>query len=176
EMRLLLELAGDVAFAVDHIEKSEKARYLAYYDPLTGLANRTLFHERLEQSLRTAAREQRKLALLMMDIERFRSISDTLGRNAGDEILKQIATRLNETARDAGWVARVGGDVFAIIVPDVASEDELARRTEQHLAEMFSRPYRFGDTDVPISAKLGIALFPADAAEGDKLVRNAEAA
>src|SRR5438105_5911882 len=122
EMRLLLELAGDVAFAVDHIEKSEQAHYLAYYDPLTGLANRTLFHERLEQSLRTAAREQRKLALLMMDIERFRSICDTLGRNAGDEVLKQIATRLNEIARDAGWVARVGGDVFAIIVPDIASE------------------------------------------------------
>jgi diguanylate cyclase (GGDEF)-like protein/PAS domain S-box-containing protein len=173
EMRLLVDLAGDVSFAMEYIEKTEEAEYLAYYDPLTGLTNRTLFHERLEQALRSAAREQRRLALVTLDIERFRKINDTLGRHAGDELLKQIAERLNYHSVDTEWVARVGPDVFAIVVPDVPSEDELARRTEQRLRQLFGTPYRIVDDELRVSGKLGIALFPNDAADADALVRNA---
>src|SRR6185295_1268979 len=91
EMRLLLELAGDIAFALDHIAKSDKLDYLAYYDELTGLANRRLFLERVEQKLQGARGAGQKASLLILDVERFKSINDALGRQAGDALLKQIA-------------------------------------------------------------------------------------
>ena len=175
EMRLLLELAGDIAFAVDTIDKSDKAAYLAFYDPLTGLANRTLFHERLEQNLR-AVREKRKVALTILDIERFRAVNDTLGRRAGDELLKQVAARLAEQAGEEGWIARLGADTFAVVVPDVASAEDLASRTAAPLREVFSRPYQVAGTELRIGGRLGITLYPDDAAGVDDLVRNAEAA
>src|SRR5438034_1252016 len=96
EMHLLLELAGDISFALEHIDKAEKLDYLAYYDQLTGLANRTLFYERVEQLLTAAAREERKIALVILDVERFKTINDSLGRQEGDALLKQIAERVAE--------------------------------------------------------------------------------
>jgi diguanylate cyclase (GGDEF)-like protein/PAS domain S-box-containing protein len=174
EMRLLLELAGDISFAIDHIEKSEKAEYLAYYDPLTGFANRTLFHERLAGHVDAARTERRTVALVIMDIERFKTINDTLGRRAGDALLVQIAGRIR-AAMPAIRAARIGSDVFAVAVPDVTGE-ELARRVEEYLKAFFADPYRVNDTELRVSARLGIALFPHDAADGDALLRNAEAA
>src|SRR3989475_4735699 len=94
EMRLLLELAGDIAFALGHIEKAEKLEYLAYYDPLTGLANRSLFLERLQQQVIAAGSSQRRLAVSIVDIERFKAINDAYGRQAGDELLRQLAERI----------------------------------------------------------------------------------
>src|SRR5260370_26833755 len=93
EMRLLLELAGDIAFALDHIAKAEKLDYRAFCDPLTGVANRNLFRERLAQHIGAATREQRQLAVVILDTERFHTINDSLGRQTGDELLKQIAAR-----------------------------------------------------------------------------------
>src|SRR5207344_3087961 len=106
EMKLLGELAGDISFALDHIEKSEKLDYVAYYDVLTGLANRALFNERLTQRVRIAGREH-GLALVLLDIERFRTVNDSLGRPAGDELLKLFARRLAHCAGDAGLVGRL---------------------------------------------------------------------
>jgi diguanylate cyclase (GGDEF)-like protein/PAS domain S-box-containing protein len=175
EMRLLLELAGDVSFAIDTIRKNEKVAYLAFYDPLTGLANRTLFHERLEQGVR-ATREGRQLSLTLVDVERFRTINDTLGRHAGDDLLRQVAGRLTEQAGDEGWIARMGADVFAVVVPDVAGAEELASRTAQPLREIFAKPYRVDGEELRVGGRLGIALYPANAGNADELVRNAEAA
>ncbi len=176
EMKLLLELAGDIAFAMEHIEKSEKARYLAYYDPLTGLANRTLFHERLEQALRGAKRDKRRAAVVVMDLERFRTVNESFGRQAGDDLLKLVTERLTANAREADWCGRLGADQYAIVVPDVTSDEELARRTEERLVQMFASPYRIGGHELRISGKLGIAVFPSDAPDADALLRNAEAA
>ena len=93
EMNLLLELAGDISFALDHIEKAEQLNYLAYYDVLTGLANRTFFHERLSMHVNTAARGERQLALVVVQLERFDSITDSLGRHAADHLLRELAER-----------------------------------------------------------------------------------
>jgi diguanylate cyclase len=175
EMRLLVELAGDVSFAMDYIDKSEKAEYLAYYDPLTALANRSLFHERLAQHLAAASENGQKLALVMLDIERFKTINDTLGRHAGDTLLKSIAGRITAAAPPVR-VARLGADQFAIMVPDVKSEAELARRAEGRLKECFGAPFQLGDTELRISARLGIALYPDNGADAETLFRNAEAA
>src|SRR5205085_4608886 len=91
EMKLLTELIGDIAFAIDHIEKEEKLNYLAYYDVLTGLANRNLFLERVAQSMRSAVSGGQKLALYLIDLERFKNINDSLGQAAGDALLRQVA-------------------------------------------------------------------------------------
>jgi diguanylate cyclase (GGDEF)-like protein len=176
EMRLLAELAGDISFALENIEKSEKIDYLSYYDPLTGLANRTLFHERLKQAVAAAKRDRGKLWLLLMDLERFRAVNDSLGRQAGDALLRMVAERMAKFSRDASWLARMGADHFALFIPDVHSEEEFARRTEERINQLFSAPYSVGDTDLRISARTGIALYPSDAADADMLFRNAEAA
>ncbi len=176
EMRLLAELAGHVSLALDRIDKAEKLDYLSYYDPLTGAPNRTLFHERLKLQLEDATREHGKLALLIVDIERFKTINDTLGRQAGDALLKEIGNRIRQGGHPASWFARIGADHFAIVVPDVASEEQLARRIEGRLDEIFAGPFSVAGTELRISARMGIAVFPGDGADADTLFRNAEAA
>src|SRR5256712_9635788 len=94
EMKLLIELAGDISFALDHIAKAEKLDYLAYYDSLTGLANRSLFHERLVQYVSAAQSEKSKLAVAVVDVDRFKIINDSLGRHAGGQCLMANADRI----------------------------------------------------------------------------------
>ncbi|HWM30135.1 MAG TPA: EAL domain-containing protein [Methyloceanibacter sp.] len=176
EVRLLSELAGDIAFALEHLEKAEKLEYLASYDPLTGLANRSLLHERLGQFLQSARRERHKLALLILDIERFRAVNDAYGRHAGDELLKQVASRMAASRNDPTRVARIGADQFALVLPRVRSEEEMGRRLEGRLEQFFGTPYTVAGTELRISAKIGIALFPTDGADADTLFKHAEAA
>jgi diguanylate cyclase (GGDEF)-like protein/PAS domain S-box-containing protein len=176
EMRLLAELGGNVSLALDRIDKAEKLDYLSYYDPLTGAPNRTLFHERLKLQLEDATRERGKLALLIVDIERFKTINDTLGRHAGDTLLKEIGGRIKQGGQPTSWFARIGADHFAIVVPDVASEEQLARRIEGRLDKIFASPFMVASTELRISARMGIAVSPGDGADADTLFRNAEAA
>jgi diguanylate cyclase (GGDEF)-like protein len=176
EMRLLTELAGDISFALDHIEKEEKVRYLAYYDSLTGLANRTLFLERLAQYLSAARSEKQLLALVIVNIERFKTINDAFGRQAGDALLKQLSARMLEVTQDPNRVARVGADHFAVVVPNVPNLETLVRNGELAQRRVDGEPYAIGGADIRISTLAGIALFPEDAADAESLFRNAEAA
>jgi diguanylate cyclase (GGDEF)-like protein len=176
EMKLLLELAGDVAFALEHIEKSERLDYLAYYDALTGLANRTLFFERVGQFISIAGREGLQVAVVVFDLERFRTINDTLGRQAGDELLRQVATRAAANLTERGWLARIGADQFAVLVPAMADRDAVARRIERRHRELFDEPFRVGDAELRTSARVGVACFPEDGTDAEQLFRNAEAA
>jgi diguanylate cyclase (GGDEF)-like protein len=176
EMHLLGELAGDISFALDHLEKARKVDYLSYYDPLTGLPNRALFHERLKLQLEDAGRQSQRVALQLLDVERFKSINDTLGRQAGDALLAELARRVQQGAHSASWVARIGADHFAIVTPGVKTEQEVARHTERRSAETFAAPFTVAGTELHISVRIGTALFPGDGADSDTLLRNAEAA
>jgi diguanylate cyclase (GGDEF)-like protein len=176
ELKLLNELAGDIAFALDHIGKAEKLDYLAYYDALTGLANATLFRERLAQYVGTAIREHYQLALIILNIERFKTINDAFGRQAGDELLQQVAARLLELTGDRNHLARIGADHFAIIVPHFQAEESLLVRLEQGKRRLDDEPYRVGGVELRISTRAGIATFPGDASQADTLFRNAESA
>jgi len=176
EMKLLEELAGDVGFALEHIEKSERLDHLAYYDALTGLANRTLFLERVGQFVGMAGREGHQLAVVVFDLERFRTINDSFGRLAGDDLLKQVAARASAHLTDRGWLARIGADQFAVMVPAVADRDAVARRIEYRHREIFDAPFRVADADLRIGARFGVACFPGDGADAEQLFRNAEAA
>ena len=176
EMKLLTELAGDIAFAIDHLDKQEKLNYLAYYDALTGLANRSLFLERVAQHMRSAAGGGHQLAIGLIDMERFKNINDTLGRQAGDALLKQVSEWLTYKTEDVSLLARIDADHFAIVLPEVRSDGNLAQLTENLLAAFLGHPFRLNDTVLRIGIKVGIALFPDDGADADTLFRNAEAA
>ncbi len=176
EMKLLLELAGDISFALDGIAKEEKLDYLAFYDPLTGVPNRALFRERLNQRAGAADHAEHRLAVVLLNIERFHTVNDTLGRQTGDELLKQIAGRCLRFAADPALFARPVGDQFGMLIPDVASEANAARILEQWNRDVFSSSYRVGEHELRVSAKFGIAMFPGDGTNADSLLKNAEAA
>jgi diguanylate cyclase (GGDEF)-like protein/PAS domain S-box-containing protein len=176
ELKLLTELAGDIAFAIGHLARQARLNYLAYYDVLTGLANRTLFLERVAQHLRSAASNGHKLALFLMDLERFKNLNDSLGRPAGDELLRQVAAWLTRLAVDASLVARVGADVFAVVLEEVREDGNLAVLIDDALAAFLDHPFHLKDSVFRIAARGGVSSFPEDGADAEMLFRNAEAA
>jgi diguanylate cyclase (GGDEF)-like protein len=176
EMKLLTDLTNDISFAIDHIEKGERLSYLAYYDSLTGLANRVRIHERVTQGVKNAQSRGGKLALVLLDLERFKTINDTFGRQAGDALLREVAARMIVSAVDVSGLARIDGDHFAVMVSDLQTEEEVVQRLEQRVVELFGEPFRIGGSELRVSAKFGIAMFPKDGADADALFRNAEAA
>lgn len=177
EMRLLTEITGDISFALDHLEKEDRINYLAYYDALTGLANRSLFLERLAQYKRSAVSGGHQLALFMIDLERFKSINDSLGRPAGDALLRQVAQWLTDNAaQDASLLAHVGADHFALVMPVVRQGGNLMRLLDKWTEAFQNYPFRLNDAVFRIAAKVGVALFPDDGADAETLFRNAEVA
>ncbi|OHE89017.1 MAG: hypothetical protein A3G75_04670 [Verrucomicrobia bacterium RIFCSPLOWO2_12_FULL_64_8] len=176
ELALLDELAADVSFALDHIAKEEKLNYLAYYDALTGLPNRALFDDRMAQHLRAASHESNKTALVLIDLERFRVINDTLGRSAADDLLKLVAERLQSVIFDRDSLARIHADVFAALFPDIKDEADIARLVEEKIIGCLSQPFTIAGQELRVSAKIGVALFPDDATEPEALFSGAEAA
>ncbi len=176
EMKLLVELAGDISFALDHIGKQDKLDYLAYYDVLTGLANRSLFLERVAQYMRSAVSGGHKLALFFLDLERFRNINDSLGRPAGDALLQQIAQWLTRSVGDANLLARVGTDHFAVVLPELKRDGDVARLLDKQIQLFQEHAFRVNGTELRIATKVGIAIFPNDGTDADTLLRNAEAA
>ena len=176
EMKLLAEMAGDVSFAVDHIAKEERLNYLAYYDALTGLPNRALFNDRLDQRVAEAHRDRKVFFVVMLDIERFRHINETLGRRAGDDLLRQVAERLKGALEETDILAHVGGDYFAIATHRAEEGEGFAHLLERILAGISGEPFRVGGDELRIALRSGIALYPADGADTDGLLKNAEAA
>jgi PAS domain S-box-containing protein/diguanylate cyclase (GGDEF)-like protein len=175
EVKLLSELAADISFALEHLEKSERAEYLALYDELTGLANRRLLAERLGQLVQTVGHAQGKLALALLDIERLRSVNKSLGRPAGDTLLRQVAERLVRTAGTAA-AARIASDQFAVVLPTVRGRSDAERVIAALARACFDEPYAVGGTELKVGAKTGVALFPNDGADSETLLANAEAA
>ena len=176
ELKLLRELADDVAFAIDHLEKQERLDYLAHFDALTGLANRTLFLGRVAQFLRSAASSECKVALCLIDLERFKNLNDALGQAAGDALLRQVAGLLKGLTDDPTVVARVGADHFAVVLPDISQAADGARFVERSLQDFLEHPFVWKGSTFRVGAKVGIALFPDDGSDAAALFRNAEAA
>jgi len=166
----LTEEARERAVAADRID------YLATYDELTGLPNRNLFHERLQQCMTIAREHGHRLGLVIFDVERFRAINDTLGERAGDAVLREIAARMSASTEHGYRQARVGPDHFAVFVPELKTDEQLARIVEQRFALLFDSQFLIRDSNLSISAKAGIAIFPIDGRNVESLFKNAEAA
>jgi diguanylate cyclase (GGDEF)-like protein len=175
ELKLLKDLAGDISFALDYIGKEEQLTYVSYYDTLTGLANRQLFFDRLAQGLNVARAERRELAVMIIDLERFKRVNDTLGRYAGDQVLKEMAERLRRTISESATPARIGGDRFAVVVPNLPGPG-MARWIDEWIVDSFAEPLIVDDIELRTTVKIGIALYPADADTAEVLFTNAEEA
>ena len=176
EMTLLTKLIRDIAFAIGHIGKEERLNYLAYYDELTGLANRNLFLERVGQYMRGEVSGRHKIALLLIDLDRFKNVNDSLGRPAGDALLKQVGEWLARNRGDANLVARLGADHFGVVLPNITPGRDLERLLEEMLKAFVAHPFRVQDASLRVSVTLGVALFPNDGADAETLFRYAEVA
>src|SRR6185436_6496930 len=141
EMVLLEELAGDVSFALHHLEQKARMDYLAVHDSLTDLPNRSLFTDRLGQALSAARRGKGFAAAVFLDVERFRMVNETFGRKAGDELLRQIAQRLARATRDEDTVARVGADHFAVAVAPFDQPGDTTHRVIEEFERAMAQPF-----------------------------------
>ena len=176
EMRLLHELAGDISFALHHLDQKARMDYLAYHDSLTDLPNRSLFTDRMTQALNAARREKRFAAAVFVDVERFRMVNETFGRKAGDDLLRTIGTRLRAAAREQDTVARIGADHFAIAVAPFDRPGDTTHWVIDRLDQAFAQPIAVDGVELRIALKVGVAVFPADGESTESLCANAETA
>ena len=156
---------------------TERLHQLATVDGLTGLHNRALFIDRLTQAIAAAMRDpSRQVVLMLMDLDHFKEINDTLGHPVGDEILRMVARRLQAALRDSDTLARLGGDEFAVLLPDDRDGRASAERVVQKLRECFAKPFRYGDDEFFLGAGIGIAIFPLHGEDVDTLMSRADVA
>ena len=153
----------------------ERLNYMAHYDQLTGLPNRILFNDLLKQAMIEAAAHERLVALMFLDLDRFKTINDTLGHETGDALLKAVAERLRDCLRRGDTVARLSGDEFALVFADMAHIDD-ASRLAQKILDRFTTPFRIGERDLFITSSIGITLYPFDQDDANTLLKNADAA
>ena len=157
-------------------QKAEKrAQYVTQHDALTGLPNRLLMQDRLRQAMIQARRGGGVVALMFIDLDRFKTVNDSFGRVIGDALLKQVAERLRNCLRDTDTVARLGGDEFIIMIPDAATAQVVGEVAQRVLSE-FSLPFSDGEQEMYVSASIGISLFPRDGSDPDELVKHADRA
>jgi len=153
----------------------ENAKRLAHYDSLTGLSNRFQMSQSLEKILNSPMEMHRHCSVLLLDLDRFKQVNDTLGHPAGDALLKQVANRLERTVNDEGRVGRLGGDEFKVILPGSVSRERLADLSQQ-IINALSQPYSIDGHRVVIGASVGISLSPDDGVTSEALIRNADLA
>ena len=153
----------------------EKARFLQYHDVLTGLPNHQLFHDRLQQAMAFCNRAGKKVAVLLVDLDRFKSINDLLGHEVGDQFLVEVAKRLESNVRSADTVSRQGGDEFMLLLSNVSDLDAIAAFARDLMFRL-EQPFEAGGQELTTSASIGIAIFPEDGADYGALLKKAEIA
>lgn len=149
--------------------------YLAHYDSLTGLPNRMLFSDRLQQAMFEADRHERLVGVVFLDLDRFKNINDSLGHDAGDEMLREVATRLAAVVRKGDTAARLSGDEFTFVLADMGHVDDAAR-VAQKILDAFAAPFHIMGRDLFMTASLGLTLYPFDDKDVQGLLRNADVA
>lgn len=183
EINARLLFNGDTVVAIEGIGRdiSERRRaeamirHMAFYDALTCLPNRVLFDEYLHNALALAKRHDRQLAVLFVDLDRFKLINDTLGHHAGDLLLQEVAQRLTSCVRDGDVVARMGGDEFTILLPEIEGLDDAAE-VAQRLLQTLSPPFVISGNELFVSASIGVSLYPSDGEDAETLLKHADTA
>ena len=171
----LVRYEGTAEDITDRKIAEEKVAFLAYYDSLTGLPNRTLFQDRLAIALAAARRHKEKVAVLFLDLDQFKVINDSLGHSFGDLVLQQVAQRLQRWSREEDTVARVGGDEFLIVLPFIKEVAEAASAAER-LMHVMSAELLIRDRPFSVSGSVGISMFPEHGTDCETLIKNADAA
>jgi diguanylate cyclase (GGDEF)-like protein len=177
-IRVRNQLVGAVAVYNDISERKEMERklsHIATHDSLTDLPNRMLFKDRLDLSIQQARINQSKVAIMMLDLDRFKEINDTLGHSVGDEVLQMVGDRLKKNLRNSDTVARMGGDEFMLILPNLIGEKNATSIAEK-LLHSFTEPIEIAKHELHITLSIGVALYPDDGEEGETLIKNADIA
>jgi diguanylate cyclase (GGDEF)-like protein len=168
-------LARSIQYAIERKRSEERLAFLAQYDSLTGLANRTLFMDRVTQALARGKRSDRSLAMMFVDLDRFKPINDTLGHDVGDLLLKSAAVRLKGCVREMDTVARMGGDEFTILLESLASDQDVVI-CAQRILDAIAEPFLLEGHEVMISASIGMTVFPFDDGDLHSLLKHADIA
>jgi len=168
-------LARSIRYAIERKRAEERMTYLAQYDQLTGLVNRTLFRDRLIQAMARSKRLQRLLGLMLLDLDRFKAVNDTMGHSVGDLLLKLVADRLRTCVREIDTVARMGGDEFTIILEGCASEADMAV-VARRITDAIVEPFDLSHHRTSIGISIGITVYPSDDHDVDDLLKHADAA
>lgn len=176
---ILHVFADRISGELERRNSEENIYRLAHYDVLTGLPNRLLFHDRLEQVIAHAARNNQHVALLFLDLDRFKHVNDSIGHAGGDVLLNEVAARLKSCVRKSDTVARTGGDEFIILLSDFGTEKQLLRATSElsdKLVKIIAQPFYIDSMEFYVSVSIGITVYPQDGNNIDYLVRNADIA
>ena len=168
-------LCGISTDITERKDVEEHMQHLAQYDGLTNLPNRTLFNDRLHHGMSTAHRNRKKLALMFIDLDKFKPVNDTYGHGVGDLLLKEVAYRIQSCLRDSDTAARIGGDEFVVLLPAIETETGASMVGEKVLFAM-NQPFELGSNTVNISASIGVAVYPDHGTEEKFLVKNADIA
>lgn len=174
DQELLQFVATQVATVVERKHAEEHLRFIAHHDSLTGLTNRSLFYDRLETALRSASRNENGLALLYLDLNDFKPINDTRGHETGDQLLIQIARRLEGCTRETDTVARMGGDEFTVLLADIRDHTSLDTAVAK-IREIMASPFELAGEAFHISCSIGTALYPEDGETARQLLSKADA-
>jgi diguanylate cyclase (GGDEF)-like protein len=169
------QLPRALARAIERKRIEGRLVHVANHDQLTGLGNRVLLGERLRRTLSRARRKDTQAAVFFLDLDGFKDVNDTLGHDAGDALLRQVAVRLRGSVRDTDTVARLGGDEFAVVLEDLERQDG-ATLLAQRILNSFATPFRFEDTEVVTSTSIGIAMFPHNGTDVETLLKCADSA
>lgn len=171
----IVHYVGIVSDLSQRKEAEEKLKYLANYDRLTGLANRNLFHDRLHTAINKAREESTGLAIIHIDLDRFRTLNDSLGHEVGDNLLKRVAERITHTISDANTVARLGSDEFALILDQTTDPKTLETICEK-IIDQLRKPFKINEHELMLGASIGISIFPEHGRELQILINNADLA
>jgi diguanylate cyclase (GGDEF)-like protein/PAS domain S-box-containing protein len=177
----VIEVSGEsylqaiVRDITERIQAQQRLQYLAHHDALTDLPNRAMFLERLEHALPRARWTKRPLAVLFLDLDRFKNINDTLGHDIGDSALRVTSERLKNCVREGDTVARLGGDEFTVLLEDIADPDDVPA-IAQKILDALSRPFVVNEREFVVTTSIGISLYPSDGEDSVKLLRNADTA
>jgi diguanylate cyclase (GGDEF)-like protein len=154
---------------------SDRVNFLAHYDQLTGLPNRTLLHERLSSAILRCRRDNHKIAVFVLDVDHFKRINDSLGHDVGDALLSAVGKRLLNSVRETDTVARLGGDEFVIVLPDVKSMEDV-NRCGLKLLEAVAAPVTIRDHQLAVTVSIGFCIYPDSGLDMDEILRHADAA
>jgi diguanylate cyclase (GGDEF)-like protein/PAS domain S-box-containing protein len=176
ESRMLRELVANLSFALQYLHKEDEVRFLSYFDPLTSLAKRGLFCERLVRALEPRIGRRGTPAVAVLDIEQLSTINDSFGRHAGDLLLQQVADRLKRHQDSTEQLAHFGGGTFGLIMEAAGDEDEAVHWMQEQVAEVFRAPFTVDGRGIPVDVKCGFARYPDNGNDANALVQNAEAA
>ncbi len=168
-------LARSILYAIERKRAQERLTYLAQYDQLTGMINRTLFRDRLVHAMARSKRKDQPLAILLIDLDRFKAVNDTFGHDVGDQVLKVVAARLTECVREVDTVARMGGDEFTAILEGISGEADVTV-VANRIEESIGTPFEIGPHPISIGASIGITLYPLDDQDIAELLRHADKA